>query len=44
LVPSPAWIDNEKHYAAFLMTYNLRNKGRSEKYLELKELVDNALK
>jgi CubicO group peptidase (beta-lactamase class C family) len=38
------WLDNEKHYAAFLMTYNLRNKGRSEKYLELKELVDNALK
>jgi CubicO group peptidase (beta-lactamase class C family) len=37
------WIDNEKHYAAFLMTYNLRNKGRNEKYQELKTLVDEAL-
>lgn len=37
------WIDNEKHYAAFLMTYNLRNKGRNEKYQELKTLVDETL-
>jgi CubicO group peptidase (beta-lactamase class C family) len=37
------WVDNEKHYAAFLMTYNLKNKGRNEKYQELKTLVDEAL-
>ena len=38
------WVDNQKHYAAFLMTYNLNNKGRNEKYSELKALVDEALK
>jgi len=37
------WLDNEKHYAAFLMTYNLKNKGRNEKYRKLKTLVDEAL-
>jgi CubicO group peptidase (beta-lactamase class C family) len=38
------WVDNQKNYAAFLMTYNLHNKGRNEKYSELKVLVDEALK
>jgi hypothetical protein len=36
-------VDNEKQYAAFLMTFNLKNKGRNEKYQELKTLVDEAL-
>ena len=38
------WVDNENHYCAFLMTFNLKNKGRNEKYKELKALVDDALK
>ncbi|MER3465042.1 MAG: serine hydrolase [Chitinophagaceae bacterium] len=38
------WVDNEQKYCAFLMTFNLKNKGRSEKYKELKGLVDEALK
>ncbi|HJW17545.1 MAG TPA: serine hydrolase domain-containing protein [Flavisolibacter sp.] len=37
------WVDNQKHYVAFLMTYNIRNKGRNEKYQELKALVDETL-
>lgn len=37
------WVDNEKRYCAFLMTYTLRNKGRNETYKELKGLVDRAL-
>lgn len=38
------WIENEKGYCAFLLTYNIRNKGRNEKYKELKALVDEAIK
>lgn len=38
------WIDNEKKYCAFLFVYNLKNKGRHEKYRELKELVDNVMR
>lgn len=38
------WIDNDKKYCAFLFVYNLKNKGRHEKYRELKELVDNVMR
>jgi hypothetical protein len=38
------WIDNDKKYCAFLFVYNLKNNGRKEKYRELKELVDNAMR
>lgn len=38
------WVDNEQGYAAFLMTFNLNNKGRHEKYTELKALVDEVVK
>ncbi|MBP6686335.1 MAG: beta-lactamase family protein [Lacibacter sp.] len=38
------WINNDKKYCAFLFVYNLKNKGRHEKYRELKEVVDAALK
>ncbi|NCU05204.1 MAG: beta-lactamase family protein [Chitinophagaceae bacterium] len=38
------WIDNDKKYCAFLFVYNLKNKERHEKYRELKELVDNAVR
>lgn len=38
------WVDANKGYCAFLMTFNLNNKGRIEKYMELKALVDEALR
>jgi CubicO group peptidase (beta-lactamase class C family) len=38
------WIDNDKKYCAFLFVYNLKNKGRHEKYKELKGLVDNVMR
>jgi len=37
------WVDNQKHYAAFLFCFNLKNKGRNKKYLELKSIVDEAI-
>lgn len=37
-------VDNEKNYCAFLMTYYLKNKGRHERYVELKQLLDEAVK
>jgi CubicO group peptidase (beta-lactamase class C family) len=38
------WVENEKKYCAFLFVYNIRNKGRNEKYKELKGLVDGVLR
>ncbi|WEK37205.1 MAG: serine hydrolase [Candidatus Pseudobacter hemicellulosilyticus] len=43
LFGSYPWVDNQRGYAAFLMTVNINNKGRNEKYRELKKLVDEAL-
>lgn len=37
------WVDNNKGYAAFLMTFYLNNEGRDERYLDLKKLVDAAI-
>ena len=37
------WVDNEKHYCAFLMTFYLKNEGRNEKYKALKQLVDESI-
>jgi CubicO group peptidase (beta-lactamase class C family) len=37
------WIDNKKKYAAVLFTYNIKNKGRAEKYISLKKTVDDAI-
>jgi len=37
------WVDNKKQSTGFLMTFNIRNKGRNERYKELKRLVDEAL-
>ena len=37
------WVDNKNKYAGFLMTFNLNNKGRNERYKELKKLVDETL-
>jgi CubicO group peptidase (beta-lactamase class C family) len=37
------WVENNKHYCAFLMTFYLKNEGRNERYLGLKHLVDESL-
>ncbi len=36
------WIDNEKKYVAILFSFNVNNKGRQERYRDLKTLVDEA--
>jgi CubicO group peptidase (beta-lactamase class C family) len=38
------WVDNEKKYCGFLMTFYLQNDGRNKKYKELKGLVDEVVK
>ncbi len=38
------WVDNGKKYCAILFTFNIKSKGRNERYKELKRLVDEALK
>ncbi|HMD00718.1 MAG TPA: serine hydrolase domain-containing protein, partial [Ferruginibacter sp.] len=38
------WVDNSLHYTGFLFTFNLKNKGRGEKYHELKKIIDEAIK
>jgi CubicO group peptidase (beta-lactamase class C family) len=37
------WIDNNKKYAAFMMTYYIRSEGRHERYVGLKAVVDQTL-
>ncbi len=37
------WVDNEKHYCAFLMCNYLKSDGRHERYKALKALVDAAV-
>ncbi len=37
------WVDNERKYAGFLFVFNLKNKGRGEKYKELKTVIDNEI-
>ena len=34
------WVDNKRQYAAILLTFNFKNKGRAELYRSLKETVD----
>ena len=36
------WVDNENNYCAFLMTFYMPNKGRQNRYFELKKLVDES--
>ncbi|MBE5321212.1 beta-lactamase family protein [Pedobacter sp. MR2016-19] len=38
------WVDNQKKTAGFLMAFYLNNKGRHEYYVDLRKLVDKALK
>ncbi|MDR3695332.1 serine hydrolase domain-containing protein [Mucilaginibacter sp.] len=37
------WVNNDKKYAAFMMTYYLKSTGRHDRYVELKGLVDEAV-
>ncbi len=37
------WIDNQKKYAAILFTFNIKSKGRNERYQTLKALVDKTI-
>ncbi len=37
------WVDNKLGYCGILFTYNIKSKGRHEKYLELKTIVDKAI-
>jgi len=38
------WVNNEKGYCGFLMTFYLKNTGRNERYKTLKALVDESLR
>jgi len=38
------WVDTDKKYCAFLFVYNLQNKGRNDKYKELKQVVDGVVR
>ena len=38
------WVDNKNHYCAFLMTYYINTQGRDQRMLDLKTLVDEAIK
>jgi CubicO group peptidase (beta-lactamase class C family) len=38
------WVDYKNGYAAILMTFYINNKGRNERYKELKALVDESVK
>ena len=37
------WVDNKKKYAAILFSFNVNFKGRHERYIELKALVEKAI-
>ena len=36
-------VDNERHYCAFLMAFNLNFKGRRERYFTMKQILDESL-
>ncbi|WP_094572427.1 serine hydrolase domain-containing protein [Mucilaginibacter xinganensis] len=37
------WVNNNRKYTAFLMTFYIKNTGRNERYFELKKLVNDAV-
>jgi len=37
------WVDYNKGYAAFMMTYYIKSDGRNQRYKELKALVDGMI-
>lgn len=44
LFGSYPWVDNKNQYCAFLMTYYINTQGRDQRMLDLKALVDEAIK
>ncbi|MCJ8208824.1 beta-lactamase family protein [Mucilaginibacter sp. RS28] len=38
------WVDNERKYAAFLLTFYIKNDGRQERYKQLRTLVNEAIR
>ncbi|WP_311947334.1 serine hydrolase domain-containing protein [Mucilaginibacter terrae] len=38
------WVDNERKYAAFLLTFYIKNNGRQERYKKLRTLVNEVLR
>jgi hypothetical protein len=43
LFGSLPWVDNDRKYAGFLFVFNLKNKGQSKIYKELKSIVDKQI-
>jgi CubicO group peptidase (beta-lactamase class C family) len=37
------WVDNQKGYCGFLMTYYIKPTGRGERYKELKAIIDEQI-
>ena len=37
------WVDNERHYAAFLFVFNINRKGREDKYDELRKIINEEI-
>jgi CubicO group peptidase (beta-lactamase class C family) len=37
------WVNYKENYAAFLFTFNIKSKGRNERYKTLKQIVDDAI-
>lgn len=37
------WVDNTRHYAGVLLTFNFKNKGRGELFHSLKQTIDTAI-
>lgn len=43
LFGSIPWVDNDKGYCAFLMTFYIKNDNREARFRELKQLVDETM-
>lgn len=37
------WVDNKKEYAGILLTFNLKSRGRNERYRSLKAIIDGIV-
>jgi CubicO group peptidase (beta-lactamase class C family) len=44
LFGSYPWVDNKKQYCAMLFVFNIKAKGRHEKYNAMRAIVDEAVK
>lgn len=38
------WVNNDKQYCAILFTFNIKSKGRHERYTELKKIINDIIK